>query len=63
MKKQRMSKFKKKIIIFIVFIFIALLFILIRKRFNDLKEQASKCDLAKGYTCTSYEIRNFKTNE
>lgn len=59
MKKQRMSKFKKKIIIFIVFIFIALLFILIRKRFNDLKEQANKCDLTKGYTCSLYEIKNF----
>lgn len=55
-KKRKLTNFGKK---FIILIITALIFKAINKGYNDLKEQAKKCDLTKGYTCTLYEIRNF----
>lgn len=58
-KKRKLTNFGKKLLIFIILIITALIFKAINKGYNDLKEQAKKCDLTKGYTCCLYEIRNF----
>ena len=58
-KKRRLTKFEKKIVIFIILIITALLFILINKGLSNYSELANKCDLTKGYTCSLYEIKNF----
>lgn len=58
-KKRKLTNFGKGLLMFIIIIVTSLLFILIQKRYNDLKEQLSKCDSAKGYFCTLYEIKNF----
>lgn len=59
-KKRKLTNFGKRLLIFIILIIAALIFkALLNKGYNDLKEQAKKCDLTKGYTCSLYEIRNF----
>ncbi|MCI6350175.1 MAG: hypothetical protein MR779_04650 [Tenericutes bacterium] len=58
-KKRRLTKFGKRIVIFIILIITTLLFILVNKGLNNYNELANKCDLTKGYTCSLYEIKNF----
>lgn len=58
-KKRKLTKFGKRIVIFIILIIAALLFILVNKGLNNYNELANKCDLTKGYTCSLYEIKNF----
>lgn len=58
-KKRRLTKFGKRVVIFIILIITTLLFILVNKGLNNYNELANKCDLTKGYTCSLYEIKNF----
>lgn len=58
-KKRRLTKFGKRIVIFIILIITTLLFIIVNKGLNNYNELANKCDLTKGYICSLYEIKNF----
>ena len=57
MKKRKLKKWVKiviTIIILIIFIF------LINITINNFNNVANECDNVKGYTCSIYEIKNFK---
>lgn len=58
-KKRKLTKFGEKVVITGIIILTIVIFKLINKGLNNFKEQAFKCDLAKGYTCTYYEIKNY----
>lgn len=60
MKKLRLKKWVKQLIaIIIAVIVICILTHLICIKFQYIRDISGKCDIEKGYICSSYEIKNY----
>lgn len=57
MKKRKLKKWVKIAIAIIILIVFTLLINITINNFNNI---ADECDNVKGYTCSIYEIKNFK---
>lgn len=51
---------KEKILVIAVAILLGVLIII---RIKQINEASRKCDIARGYTCSSYEVQEFMRGE